>query len=691
VKAFLFPGQGSQRKGMGNELFSRYPDYMKIADEVLGYSIAQLCQEDPDNQLNQTAYTQPAIFVVSVLNYLELVNQEGEPEMAAGHSIGEYSALFAAKAMDFATGLRIVKKRAELMSAVRGGGLAAVIGLELNEVKERVIASGLPSIEIANFNSPTQIVVGAPIETLQQFVTYNQGQSGRIVMLRVSGAFHTSQMREVQAEFLEFLNTVTFAPPRFPVISNYTAGPHEPGTIANCLACHVANPVRWIECIEYMVQSGVDIFTEVGSSILTPMVNDIRIHMEQSESIISPSPVEALTLSLPVPEFCQGFGLSKPMIVSGSEYGAMGVELVSSLARQGVLSFLDTAGLSLEAIEAALATLNTELLGKYGVSLISSPEFYAHEEAVLALCQNYEVRYIELKGYTKPSAALLRYRLHVLDSDGKPLNRVFLYVTSTEGLSEFVRPLAELSATSDVTELQVTFPVVDAVCAATQPWRSNSVLETELLTRVRECCTATQAQLPWGKLWLGYSGQSITENNSIQTPLGLGTDFVSVSSIFLLSQEAVLQDSIKIALSEASPTSFQPVPDWVYPAFATTSLGCVLDEQIVDQAKTLQELYLKDTLQTSSLRALNKRLPDTATNLLTDSFIDTCEGMNKFEIRAAVKRKVRAGLYSKAIHCDGSFPLLGKWLEKHGHTLPVPAQQLAKLIYPDSHSFSLTH
>jgi len=685
MKAFLFPGQGSQRKGMGAELFSRYPEYIKIADEVLGYSIAQLCQEDPNNRLSQTAYTQPAIFVVSALNYLELVNQEGAPQIAAGHSIGEYAALFAAEVMDFTTGIHIVKKRAELMSTVRNGGLAAVIGLELDEVKARIIASGLLGIEIANFNSPTQIVIGASIETLQQFATFNQGQSGRIVILRVSGAFHTSQMREVQSTFLEFLNTVTFASPKFPVISNYTARPHELGTLADNLASHVANPVRWIECIEYMAQSGVDNFTEIGSSILTPMVNDIRIQLAQSKSAILPSPVEALASFVPVPEFCRNFGLSKPMIVSGSECGAMGIELVSSLARQGVLSFLDIAKLSLETIEAALVKLNAELIGKYGVSLISGFEYNAQEEAVLALCQRYEVRYIELKGHAKPSVALLRYRLHALDSDGKPLNRVFLHVTSTEGLGEFVRPLAELSTTAEVTELQVTFPVVDAVCVATQPWRSTSAPETGLLTKVQECCAAVQARLPWGKLWLGLSGQSITEINSVQAALGQGGDFVSVSSVFLMSQEAILQDSLKIALSEVSPNSFQPVPDWVYPAFATTSLSCVLDEGMVDQAKTLQELYLKDTLQTSSLRALNKLLPDTTNRMLPESFIDACEGMSKFEIRTAVKRKVQTGLFPKIIHCDGSFPLLNEWLAKRGQALPIPAQQLAELIYPDNH------
>ncbi|HEY8086005.1 MAG TPA: acyltransferase domain-containing protein, partial [Methylophilaceae bacterium] len=176
MRAFLFPGQGSQRKGMGADLFTQYPEYVKKADAILGYSIEELCVADPEGRINFTAYTQPAIFVVSVLNYLEALKTDTAPDMTAGHSIGEYAALFAAGVFDFETGLRIVQKRAELMSKAEGGALAAVVGLSQDEVKARIAASQLAGIEIANINSPTQIVVGSKAETIQQFAKWSEGQ-----------------------------------------------------------------------------------------------------------------------------------------------------------------------------------------------------------------------------------------------------------------------------------------------------------------------------------------------------------------------------------------------------------------------------------------------------------------------------------------------------------------------------------
>jgi trans-AT polyketide synthase/acyltransferase/oxidoreductase domain-containing protein len=276
MKAYLFPGQGSQKKGMGAELFPKYPEHVKKSDAILGYSIEELCVADPNNLLNFTTYTQPAIFVVSVLNYLEMLKTENRPGFAAGHSIGEYAALFAAEAFNFETGLQIVKKRAELMSQAEGGLLAAVIGLAQEEVEARITASGIAGIEIANINSPTQIVVGGPAQLVQDFVKFSEGQSGRVIPLKVSGAFHTSHMRQAQEAFRDFLSTITFSIPRIGVVSNYSARLHTQEEMAGNLANHLANRVRWTECIEHLLEAGVEDFTEIGSKILTPMVNDIR-------------------------------------------------------------------------------------------------------------------------------------------------------------------------------------------------------------------------------------------------------------------------------------------------------------------------------------------------------------------------------------------------------------------------------
>lgn len=677
MKAFLFPGQGSQRKGMGAELFPKYPDYVKTADQILGYSIAELCLSDAENQINLTAYTQPAIFVVSVLTYLESLAATGRPDFVAGHSIGEYAALFVADVFDFATGLRIVQKRAELMSKAQGGGLAAIIGLSLEEVEARVTASGLAGIEIANINSPTQIVVGAPTETIQQFTKFSEGQSGRVVPLRVSGAFHTRYMREAQAIFGDFLATIAFNAPSIPVISNYTADLHSGDDIATNLANHLANPVRWTACIERLVLSGVDTFTEIGSRILTPMVNDIRDHLAlrthhdlavaTSQPVMPPS-AEMIETSV----FCTSFGFSKPLMVGASGYGAAGIKLISNLARDGVLSFLDTSGLSLEAIEHALKSLNADssMIGKYGVSL----DFHAEsaEEALISLCLEHSVRYLEVRGYFEPTPALLRYRsAGGMDTQGRSLNRVILHVAEASVVDTF---------------LAANEPLVNAICIDTKPWRGSAAVdEGVLLGEVLERCRLqSAAKLPFGKILIGLSGHDATQQ-PVEAALAKGADFASVSSVFLLATEAELDDAVKTRLSHATDQQFKPVPDWVYPALSTTTLSCVMDELAFAQATSLQQLYLQEDLSASVLRTLAAQLSAENNPVLPDSFINTCEGMRKLEIRAALRNRMQSLLFPRILHCDAPFPGFAQWLNARGVSLPVSANQLAHLIYSKKH------
>jgi trans-AT polyketide synthase, acyltransferase and oxidoreductase domains len=154
MTTYIFPGQGSQVKGMGADLFSAYPSHIQQADNILGYSIARLCLEDPDNQLNNTNYTQPALYIVNALSYLKKIQEDQTtPNYVAGHSLGEYSALFAAGVFDFETGLKLVQKRGELMHQATGGGMAAVIGLQNDAVDNVIKQNALSTISIANVNS----------------------------------------------------------------------------------------------------------------------------------------------------------------------------------------------------------------------------------------------------------------------------------------------------------------------------------------------------------------------------------------------------------------------------------------------------------------------------------------------------------------------------------------------------------
>jgi len=168
--AVVFPGQGAQSKGMGKDLFAAYPEQTDKASEILGYSIRELCVDDPDNRLNQTQYTQPALYVVNALGLRQMQESGAVPadiDVLAGHSLGEYNALLAAGVFDFETGLRLVVERGRLMSQAAGGGMAAVVGLGADALRAALDEAGLQSVDLANFNTPSQIVISGPAADIE--------------------------------------------------------------------------------------------------------------------------------------------------------------------------------------------------------------------------------------------------------------------------------------------------------------------------------------------------------------------------------------------------------------------------------------------------------------------------------------------------------------------------------------------
>jgi len=274
----MLPGQGSQKKGMGADLFGAFPDEVACADDILGYSIVDLCLRDSDNRLGQTQYTQPALFVVNHLSYLRArQTSDLRPDYVLGHSLGEYNALCAADVFDFATGLRLVQRRGALMAEARGGGMAAVIGLEAEQVQQVLHRESLGTLALANINSPEQVVVSGPHEDVRRAEGAFLTAGARMYLpLSVSGAFHSPYMQVARDTFAAFLESLTFRAPAITVISNVEARPYAPGEVASLLTRQLTSPVRWVESIQFLRRAGVTTFEEMGPGrVLTGLVAKI--------------------------------------------------------------------------------------------------------------------------------------------------------------------------------------------------------------------------------------------------------------------------------------------------------------------------------------------------------------------------------------------------------------------------------
>jgi [acyl-carrier-protein] S-malonyltransferase len=288
--ALLFPGQASQFVGMGQDLEAGYPaarETFAQADQALGFSLSRLCFAGPEEQLRQTAFTQPAVFVHSVAAWRVLAAEGVEPVCAAGHSLGEYAALVAAGALDFGAGLELVRQRGQLMQRAgeeRPGRMVAVMGLDDERVSELCRqAAAVGAVVPANFNAPGQVVVSgesAAVECLGELA--RAAGAGRVVELAVSGAFHSPLMEPAARRMEALLRAAPIRAPRVPVITNVAARPvREPEELRQCLIEQMTCPVRWTESVRELGPMGATIAVEVGpGAVLKGLARRIEPRLE---------------------------------------------------------------------------------------------------------------------------------------------------------------------------------------------------------------------------------------------------------------------------------------------------------------------------------------------------------------------------------------------------------------------------
>lgn len=286
MKAYVFPGQGAQFTGMGKELYENNPqarELMENANEVLGFRITDIMFEGSEEDLKQTKVTQPAVFLHSVV--LALTDPDFAPDMTAGHSLGEFSAMVAAGALSFESALKLVSARAQAMQKaceMEPSTMAAVLALPDEKVEE--ICSEVPGcVAVANYNCPGQVVISGSVAAIDAACEKMLAAGAKRAMkLKVGGAFHSPLMEPARVELAEAIENTEFMQPRCPIYQNVDAKPHtDPAEIKANLIKQLTSPVRWTQSVKQMIADGATEFVELGpGKVLQGLIRKIDRNVE---------------------------------------------------------------------------------------------------------------------------------------------------------------------------------------------------------------------------------------------------------------------------------------------------------------------------------------------------------------------------------------------------------------------------
>lgn len=583
MTTWVFPGQGSQEKGMGATLFEEFADLTAQADAILGYSIKELCLENAQRQLNQTQYTQPALYVVNALSYFKKVAQTGkQPDFFAGHSLGEYNALLAAGGVDFATGLKLVQKRGELMSQAPSGAMAAILNLPVDKLKAILTENGLTGIDIANYNTPSQLVIAGLKDDINSIVEiFEPMDSVRCVALNVSAAFHSRYMCDAQEEFERFLKGFEFAEIKIPLISNVTATPYKQKEIAENLAKQITHPVNWVDSIRYLMGQGEIAFEEVGpGNVLTKLIAKIQKEAKPqvvTEEKVSPKPAIAeppkkeisssiTPESLGSQEFKQEYNIKYAYVTGAMVKGIASKELVVKMGKAGLMGYFGTGGLKLPKIEEAIQSIQRELKEgqAYGMNFLHNPGEPQLEDDTIDLFLKQGVKQIEAAAFMQITPALVRYRLNGLrrDTSGKisTVHKVMAKISRPEIAQVFlstaperlVKKLLEANQISkEQAELAKKMPMADDLCVeADSGGHTDMGIMSVLLPTIIRQRDELMNQYQYAKrVRVGAAG-GIGTPEAAASAFMLGADFILTGSINQCTVEAGTSDAAKDILQQ---------------------------------------------------------------------------------------------------------------------------------------------
>lgn len=529
--AWAFPGQGSQRGDMAAGLFEKFPDVTAQADEVLGRPVRELAGDL--RALGETRTLQPVMFTVNALHYLDLA-AGGQPDFLAGHSLGEYSALFAAGAIGFAAGLRLVVRRAELMGGLRGGGMLAVIGLAEDAVRQVLASAGTPDVEIANHNSARQIVIAGPDEQVRTVAPLmREAGASKTKLLNVGVAAHSGHMAPAAAELGRALAAAAFAEPRVPVLSNVTARPHTPGRIPELLERQLCAPVQWRETMRYLIEHGVEELVEVGpGTVLTKLWTQARDETTKAAvwkpaaARVAPAPAERLGAA----GFRERYGLRLACAVGASGIGANGARLVSALAGAGVLAFAD----------------GTVPYGAAAVRPGADAENPGVAEADQPLGPTAELVRFRFTGARRDRRGVATAARHVIARvAGLDAARAFLRPPDAATVEALVRSGGLTAAEADAAR---DLPVAsDLAVASPAGWHGGGATVLQMLPAVRALARRSAAAVHVGVC----GGVGTPEQAAVA--FALGADFVLLTSVTLCAAESALTPAVKEHLAGLGP------------------------------------------------------------------------------------------------------------------------------------------
>ncbi|THA24098.1 ACP S-malonyltransferase [Streptomyces sp. RKND-216] len=605
MTVLVFPGQGSQRRGMGGDLFARFPELTAAADAVVGHSIEELCRTGGDGNLDRTEYAQPALFVVNALSHLARDPALPAPRYLAGHSLGEYNALLAAGVFDFATGVRLVHRRGELMGQAAAGGMLAVLGVSGESVSALTNGADRGLVDVANLNSASQAVLSGPTDVLRDVARELSRHDGvRSVPLRVSAAFHSRYMKEAADEFAEYLREFSFADPRIPVLANVTAAPYGAGQVAELLARQMHQPVQWHRTMRYLVDHGVEDLEETGPGrVLSGLWADAKKksatepaggaagtdgvsgYGRPPSAEPAPGPVggEGHRLvragELGCPEFRRDHGLRYSYLAGAMFRGIASADLVIRLGQSGLKGFFGAGGLDLGTVEKELLRIQGALGtgDRFGMNLLHSIDDPGYENAVIDLYLRHGVRTVEAAGFTQLTPAAVRFRFAGAhrDAQGAPLapNQVIAKVSRPEVAEAFMSPapaalvdrlVAEELLTPEEARIATELPVSGDICVeADSGGHTDGGAAFTLLPAMLWHRDAAMERHGYRKrIRVGAAG-GIGAPSTVAAAFVLGADFVLTGSVNQCSVEAGTSDAVKDLLAglDVQDTAYAPAGD----------------------------------------------------------------------------------------------------------------------------------